>query len=201
MNTIWILLVSVSAIFSIVNGRLEEFTKSIFDAAKTSVEISLFLLGIIALWLGITKIIEESGLIHRLSKSFKPFILRLFKNIPEDHPSITSITLNFLANVFGLGNAATPLGIKAMQDLQTLNKDSETITFEMMLFIVINTASIQFIPFTVIGILSDFGSKNPTAIVLPIILATVLSAIFAVANLYLFRFTLNRFTVNRKFLK
>lgn len=187
MNTIWVLLISVSVIFSLINGKLEEFTKSIFDAAKSAVEISLFLLGIIALWLGITKIIEESGLIHRLSKFFKPIISRLFKNIPEDHPSITSITLNFLANIFGIGNAATPLGIKAMQDLQSLNKDSETITFEMMLFIVINTASIQFIPFTVIGILTDFGSKNPTVVVLPIILATFLSAIFAIANLFLFR--------------
>lgn len=187
MNTIWVLLISVSVVFSLINGKLEEFTKSIFDAAKSAVEISLFLLGIIALWLGITKIIEDSGLIHRLSKFFKPVISRLFKNIPEDHPSITSITLNFLANIFGIGNAATPLGIKAMQDLQSLNKDSETITFEMMLFIVINTASIQFIPFTVIGILSDFGSQNPTAVVLPIILATFLSAIFAIANLFLFR--------------
>jgi len=187
MNTIWVLLISLSVVFSLVNGKLEEFTKSIFDAAKSAVEISLFLLGIIALWLGITKIIEDSGLIHRLSKFFKPLISRLFKNIPEDHPSITSITLNFLANIFGIGNAATPLGIKAMQDLQSLNKDSETVTFEMMLFVVINTASIQFIPFTVIGILSDFGSKNPTAVVLPIILATVLSAVFAVANLFLFR--------------
>jgi len=187
MNTIWFFLISISVIFSIANGKLEEFTKAIFDAAKSAVEISLFLLGIIALWLGITKIIEDSGLIHRLSKFFKPLISRLFKNIPPDHPSITSITLNFLANIFGIGNAATPLGIKAMQDLQSLNKEPETITFEMMLFIVINTASIQIIPFTVIGILSDFGSQNPTAVVLPIILATVLSAIFAVTNLYIFR--------------
>jgi len=187
MNTIWFFLISISVIFSIANGKLEEFTKAIFDAAKSAVEISLFLLGIIALWLGITKIIEDSGLIHRLSKFFKPLISRLFKNIPPDHPSITSITLNFLANIFGIGNAATPLGIKAMQDLQSLNKEPETITFEMMLFIVINTASIQIIPFTVIGILSDFGSQNPTAVVLPIILATVLSTIFAVTNLYIFR--------------
>jgi spore maturation protein A len=111
----------------------------------------------------------------------------LFKNIPQDHPAVTSITLNFLANVFGLGNAATPLGIKAMQDLQSLNKEAETVTFEMMLFIVINTASIQLVPFTVIGILSEFGSKNPAWIVSPTILATILSAVFAVAILFAFR--------------
>jgi spore maturation protein A len=184
MNTIWFLLISVPVIFSIINGRLDEFTKSIFDGAKSAVEVSLFLLGIVALWLGITKIIEDSGLIHRLSKLFRPVVSRLFKNIPNDHPAITSITLNFLANVFGLGNAATPLGIKAMQDLQSLNKDGETVTFEMMLFIVINTASIQLLPFTVIGILSDFGSKNPAGVVLPTLLATILSAVFAVGALF-----------------
>ena len=111
----------------------------------------------------------------------------MFKNIPEDHPSITSITLNFLANLFGLGNAATPLGIQAMQDLQSLNKDPEKITSEMMLFIVINTASIQLIPFTVIGILADFGSKNPSWVVFPTFLATILSAVFAVGALWICR--------------
>lgn len=187
MNTIWFLLIAISVIFSAINGRLEQFTKSLFDGAKSAVEVSLFLLGIVALWLGVTKIIEESGLIHRLSNLFRPAVSRLFKDIPQDHPAVTSITLNFLANVFGLGNAATPLGIKAMQDLQSLNKEVETVTFEMMLLIVINTASIQLIPFTVIGILSDFGSKNPAWIVSPTILATVLSAVFAVTALFAFR--------------
>jgi spore maturation protein A len=187
MNTIWVLLIAISVIFSVINGRLDEFTKSIFDGAKSAVEVSLFLLGIVALWLGITKIIEDSGLIHRLSNLFRLFISRLFKNIPQDHPAITSITLNLLANLFGLGNAATPLGIKAMQDLQSLNKDVETVTFEMMLFIVINTASIQLIPFTMIGILSDFGSKNPSAVVFPTLLVTILSAVFAVGTLLVCR--------------
>jgi spore maturation protein A len=187
MNTIWFLLIVISVIFSVINGRLEQFTKSLFDGAKSAVEVSLFLLGIVALWLGITKIIEESGLIHRLSNLFRPVVSRLFKNIPQDHPAVTSITLNFLANVFGLGNAATPLGIKAMQDLQSLNQEAETVTFEMMLLIVINTASIQLIPFTVIGILSDFGSKNPAVVISPTILATILSAVFAVATLFVFR--------------
>jgi len=187
MNTIWVLLIAISVIFSLINGRLDEFTKAIFDGAKNAVEVSLFLLGIVSLWLGITKIIEDSGLIHRLSNLFQPLICRLFKNISPNHPSITSITLNLLANFFGLGNAATPLGIKAMQDLQSLNEDKETINFEMMLFIVINTASIQLIPFTVIGILSDFGSRNPSLVVLPTILATILSALLAVGILFLGR--------------
>ncbi len=183
MNTVWILLMVASILFSLLSGRLDAFTKAIFDGAKSAVEVSLVLLGIVCLWLGITKIIEDSGLIHRLSRFFQYFVRRLFKNIPPDHPAITSITLNFLANLFGLGNAATPLGIKAMQDLKTLSPGGETITYEMMLFIVINTASIQLIPFTVIGILADYGSREPSAVVLPTLLATFLSALIAVGIL------------------
>ncbi len=187
MNTIWALLIVSSVIFSVVNGRLDQFTKSIFEAAKSAVEVSLFLLGIVCLWMGITRIIEESGLIHPLSRTFRGLVCRLFPGIPSEHPAVTTITLNFLANLFGLGNAATPLGIKAMQDLKALNHDRENLTFEMMLFIVINTASIQLIPFTVIGILSDYGSRQPSAVVLPTLLATALSALFAVGILFLFR--------------
>jgi spore maturation protein A len=192
MNIIWFLLITTSVIFSIVNNKLEDFTKSIFDATKQAVEVSLFLLGIIALWLGITKIIEDSGLIYHISKFFRPLISKLFKKIPKEHPSITSITLNLLANFFGLGNAATPLGIKAMKDLQTLNEDKESVSFEMMLFLVINTASIQFIPFTVVGLLSQYGSQSPNSIVLPTLIATIISAVIAVINLYIFKFLFDK---------
>jgi spore maturation protein A len=187
MNVIWLILIAVSVITAAFTGRLEELTKAIFEGAKTAVEISLYLLGIVSLWLGITKIIEDSGLIHRISHLFRPLITRLFKTIPDDHPAISSITLNMLANLFGLGNAATPLGIKAMQDLQTLNKEKDILSFEMMLFIVVNTASVQLLPFTVVGILSSFGAINPSGIVLPTICATVISAVIALCILFLFR--------------
>jgi spore maturation protein A len=187
MNTIWVFLIAVSVLFSVLNGRLDEFTKAIFEAAKLAVEISLFLLGIVSLWLGITRIIEDSGLIQPLSKLFRVFVRRLFRKVPPEHPAITSITLNFLANLFGLGNAATPLGIKAMQDLKSIHPEGETITFEMMVFIVLNTASLQLIPFTVIGILAGHGSADPSAIVLPTLLSTFLSAAFALGILFAFR--------------
>ncbi|MCX5900866.1 MAG: spore maturation protein [Proteobacteria bacterium] len=187
MNSIWIILISVSIVVAACTGRLDALTRAMFDGAKAAVEISLFLLGIVSLWLGITKIIEDSGLIHRIAHIFKPVVTRLFKTVPPDHPAITSITLNMLANFFGLGNAATPLGIKAMQDLQSLNSEKDSITFEMMLFIVLNTASVQLIPFTVVGILSDFGSANPSGIVLPTICSTVISAFVALGVLWLFR--------------
>lgn len=187
MNVIWIILIAVSVITAVFTGRLEELTRAIFDGAKAAVEISLYLLGIVSLWLGITKIIEDSGLIHRISHMFRPLITRLFKTIPDDHPAISSITLNMLANFFGLGNAATPLGIKAMQDLQSLNGEKDTLSFEMMLFIVVNTASVQLLPFTVVGILSSFGAVNASGIVLPTICSTVISAVIALCILFLFR--------------
>jgi len=187
MNLIWLILLSVSIVFAICTGNLEPFTKSIFEGAKSAVEVSLFLLGIVSVWMGITRILEDSGLIFRIAHLFKPIISRLFKNIPDDHPSISAITLNVLANMFGLGNAATPLGIKAMQELDTLNEDKGTVTFEMMTFIVINTASIQFIPFSVIGILASYNARNPAAVVLPVMIATLIHATAALLILFSFR--------------
>jgi spore maturation protein A len=187
MNVVWIFLLSISIAFAACTGRLDALTRAIFDGAKAAVEISLFLLGIVSVWLGITKILEDAGIITVIARFFMPVIRRFFKSVPEDHPAISSITLNLLANFFGLGNAATPLGIKAMQDLQSLNTDKDTVSYEMMLFIVLNTASIQLVPFTVVGILSAYGSADPAAIVLPTICTTVLMAACGVAVLQLFR--------------
>ena len=187
MNAVWLVLFSVSIVFAVATGNLEPFTKSIFEGAKSAVEVSLFLLGIVSVWMGITRILEDSGLIYRIAHLFRPVVSRLFRNIPDDHPSISAITLNVLANLFGLGNAATPLGIKAMQELDTLNKDKETVSFEMMTFIVLNTASIQLIPFSVIGILASYNAANPAAVVLPVLVATVISALAALAILFGFR--------------
>ena len=192
MSTIWLVVICISVLFSVVNGRIDEFTKAMFEAGKASVEVCLYLLGIVSLWLGITKILEDSGLMYKLSNFFTPMISALFKNIPRGHASITSITLNLLANFFGIGNAATPLGIRAMEDLQTLNPEKEIITFEMMLFIVINTSSIQLIPFTVIGLLANYGSQNPNWVFLPTFLATLISTVLAVTILYVFKKFTNR---------
>jgi spore maturation protein A len=187
MNLVWLLVICVSILFAAVNGKIDAFTKAMFEAGKAAVEISLYLVGIVSLWLGITKILEDAGLIYKLSNFFRPAISLLFRNIPAGHPAISSMTLNLLANLFGIGNAATPLGIKAMEDLQTLNPEADAVTFEMMLFIVINTSSIQLVPFTVIGLLASYGATNPNVIVLPTFLATVASSATAVVILFLFR--------------
>jgi len=181
------LVICISVLFAIVNGRIDEFTKAMFEAGKASVEICLYLVGIVSLWLGITKILEDSGMMYKLSNFFQPAISFLFRKIPKGHSSITMITLNMLANFLGIGNAATPLGIKAMEDLQTLNPKPQTITFEMMLFIVINTSSIQLIPFTVIGLLANYGSKNPSWIFMPTFIATLISTAAAIGILFLYK--------------
>ena len=187
MNVIWIVLICISTIFAACTGRLDALTRAIFEGAKSAVEISLFLLGIVSVWLGITKILEDAGIITRIARFCMPVLRRVFTSVPQDHPAISSITLNLLANFFGLGNAATPLGIKAMQDLQSLNPEKDTVSFEMMLFIVLNTASIQLVPFTVVGILSAYGSANPAAIVLPTICTSIVMAAGGVSVLHLFR--------------
>jgi len=187
MNVLWLLMICVSILFAIFTGHLEEFTRAIFDGAKVAVEVTLYLLGIVSVWMGITRILEDAGLIHRIAHLFRPLICRLFRSIPDDHPSITAITLNVLANLFGLGNAATPLGIQAMQDLDELNPDKGTITPEMMTFIVLNTASIQLIPFSVIGILASYDHPNPATVVLPVLISTAISAMTALLVLAAFR--------------
>jgi len=187
MNVIWMVLVCLSVLFAVLGGRIDAFTKALFEAGKAAVEVCLYLVGIVSLWLGLTKILENCGIIYKMSNFFRPVMSLLFRNIPAGHPAITNITLNLLANVLGIGNAATPLGIKAMEDLQTLNDQPDTVSFEMMLFIVINTASVQLIPFTVIGLLASYGSQNPNRIMLPTFIATVISAVTAVGILFLFK--------------
>ncbi len=192
MNVIWMVLICLSVLFAGVNGRIDEFTKALFEAGKAAVEVCIYLVGIVSMWLGLTKILEDCGVIYKMSNFFRPLMSLLFRNIPPGHPAITNITLNLLANILGIGNAATPLGIKAMEDLQTLNPEPDTVTFEMMLFIVINTASVQLIPFTVIGLLASFGSQNPNKIMLPTFIATVISAVTAVGILFLYKKIANR---------
>lgn len=187
MNIIWMVLVCLSVLFAVLGGHIEAFTKALFEAGKAAVEVCLYLVGIVSLWLGLTKILEDCGIIYKMSNFFRPVMSLLFRNIPAGHPAITNITLNLLANILGIGNAATPLGIKAMEDLQTLNPKPDTVSSEMMLFIVINTASVQLIPFTVIGLLASYGSQNPNRIMLPTFIATVISAITAVGILFLFK--------------
>ena len=182
LNYIWFALLAIALVFAIVNGKAPEVTKASVDSAKLAVEISLGLIGIMTLWLGIMRVAEKAGLVTMLARVLTPFRRLLFPEVPPDHPAIGAMIMNLAANMLGLSNAATPLGIKAMEELQELNPEKETASNAMVTFMVLNTAGIQFIPATIIGVLATAGSKNPTAIISTTIVATMCGAAAAVTT-------------------
>ena len=143
LNYIWFGLILISVVVGTITGRIDQVTEAAISMSKTSVEIAIGLIGIMALWLGIMKIAEESGLINIIARLIRPITIKLFPDVPSDHPAIGSIVLNMAANMLGLGNAATPLGLKAMKQLQSLNKQKDTATDAMCTFLAINTSSVQ----------------------------------------------------------
>ena len=177
LNYIWFGMMFISVIVGILTGNIDAVTQAAIDMAKTAVEIAIGLIGIMALWLGTMKIAEESGLIRIIARAIRPITIRLFPDVPEDHPAIGSIILNMAANLLGLGNAATPLGLKAMEELQDLNPEKETATNAMCTFLAINTSSIQLIlPATVVALMGAAANQ----IFITTILATGLSTIAAI---------------------
>ncbi|HMC23401.1 MAG TPA: nucleoside recognition domain-containing protein [Thermoanaerobaculia bacterium] len=182
LNYIWFGLMAIALIVAAFNGTAAAVTKGAVDAAKTAVEIALGLVGIMTLWLGVMRVAEKAGLISLLGRALRPISRLLFPEIPPDHPAIGAMILNIAANMLGLSNAATPLGIKAMEELQELNPQKETASNAMVTFMTLNTAGIQFIPATIIGVLVAAGSKNPTAIISTTIIATFCGAIAAVTT-------------------
>ena len=182
LNWFWFALMAIALLVAAFNGTAAAVTKGAVDSAKTAVEISLGLIGIMTLWLGIMRVAEKAGLISLLGRALRPISRALFPEIPPDHPAIGAMILNIAANMLGLSNAATPLGIKAMEELQELNPQKETASNAMVTFMTLNTAGIQFIPATIIGVLAAAGSKNPTAIISTTIVATFCGAIAAVTT-------------------
>ncbi|MBP0724268.1 spore maturation protein [Bacillus sp. RG28] len=177
VNLIWVAMTIIGFVFAMVNGTMDEVNKAVFDGGKQAVTICIGLVSVLVFWLGLMKIAEESGLLKLFSKLFQPFLSLLFPRIPKDHPAFGYILSNMVANLFGLGNAATPLGIKAMEQLKKLNKDSQEASDEMITFLTLNTSAITLIPTTVIGIRMAYNSNNPTEIVGVTILAQIVSFI------------------------
>ncbi|MGH8094277.1 MAG: nucleoside recognition domain-containing protein [Chthoniobacterales bacterium] len=180
LNYIWLALVLLAVAIGGATGHLKEVTDGAFDGAKTAVTIALGLIGIMALWLGVMRLAERAGLIQKLARGLRPALRRLFPGVPHDHPAMGSMLMNMAANMLGLGNAATPLGLRAMGDLEALNPHPGTATNAMCTFLAINTSSVQLIPTTAIAILVAAGSTNPTAIVGTALLATLCAATVAV---------------------
>ncbi|MGG5253745.1 nucleoside recognition domain-containing protein [Neobacillus sp. SM06] len=180
VNYIWVILTVVGIVFGMINGTMDEINKAIFTGASEAVTLSIGLISILVFWLGMMRIAEQAGLLNALAKVFRPLVRRLFPEVPAEHPALGYILSNMIANMFGLGNAATPLGIKAMEQLQELNGGDITASRSMVTFLAINTASITIIPTTVIAIRMQYHSSSPTEIVFPTFIATILSAIGAI---------------------
>ena len=180
MNYIFYFLIVISIIIGAVNGRLSDVVNSILTGAELSVKIAFSLIGIMAFWLGMMKIAEKCGLINIIAKIIKPITKRLFNEIPENSPAIGDIAMSLSANAFGLANAATPIGIKAMEELQKQNTDKTSASNAMCMFLAMNTAGFQLIPATVIAVLIGIGYKNPTEIIAPTLLVTSIAFISAI---------------------
>lgn len=182
LNIIWPLFIIVSFIYAILNGRVAEVNNSVFESTKLAVDLSISLLGTICLWNGIMQIASKTSIVKHLSRILNPIIRNLFPDIKREEKVNEEITMNMIANIMGLGNAATPLGLKAMRSMQKKNSDKSRLSNSMAMFIVINTASIQLIPTTVIAIRSSLGSTNPTAMIIPVWIATICAAVAAIIS-------------------
>jgi spore maturation protein SpmA len=185
LNYIWLALVLLAVAIGGWNDRLKDVTEGAFDGAKTAVTIALGLIGIMALWLGVMRLAERAGLVQRIARGLRPIMRRLFPDVPPEHPAMGSMVMNMSANMLGLGNAATPLGLRAMRDLESLNPRPGVATNAMCTFLAINTSSVQLIPATAIAILVASGSTRPTAIVGTALLATLCAASVAIISVKL----------------
>ena len=180
MNYIFLILIAGSLIIGIFNGTLEEVTNSMLGACDTAVKISFSLIGIMAFWLGMMRIAEKAGLVKYLAKILEPIAKLLFKDRGKNENVTGDISMSIAANALGLTNAATPIGLKVMKELQEDNPDKESATDSMCMFLGMNTAGFQIIPATVIAVLVGAGAENPTEIILPTLIVTVLAFLTAV---------------------
>lgn len=186
LNILWPAFILISFIYGILRGNVEAINDSIFASAANAVELSITFFGTICLWNGIMKIAQETTFVTKLTKLLKPLINFLFPDIKNNEKVREEISMNIIANILGLGNAATPLGLKAMKTLQKENEKKDTISNSMAMFIVINTASLQLIPTTVIAIRASLGSQNPTQIIFPVWGVTIAAATAAITATKIF---------------
>ena len=172
INIIWLLLISIGIVYGIVTNNVETINNTIVDSTKISLDMLIKIFPVLALWMGLTKIAEKSGLLRNLSMKLSPMLTKLFPEIPKGHESLGLMASNMIANIFGLGSAATPFGLKAMSSLQKLNKKKDTASRSMITFLVINTSGLTIIPTTIISLRMMYNSINPTKIVFACILST-----------------------------
>ena len=186
LNILWPAFIIISYIYALFSGNLEKINNGIFESAESAVELTITFFGTITLWCGIMQIAKDSSLSKKLAKLLSPLIKFLFPDINKEDPAYEEVSLNIIANILGLGNASTPLGLKAMESLQKKNSSKNTLSNSMAMFVLLNTASLQLIPTTVIAIRTSLNSQNPTSIILPVWIATLCAATVAVLFAKLF---------------
>jgi spore maturation protein A len=180
VNFVWLLLITLAVVAAIFKGTMGAVSDAAFTSATAAVQLALGLVGGMTLFLGLMRVAQDAGLVQALARVLRPVLKWLFPGVPKDHPALGSIALNMGANMLGLGDAATPMGLKAMQDLQTLNPDPDTATDAMCMFMALHSSSIQMIPVLVISLRAAAGSKNPAEIIIPTLLGTFCAAVVAV---------------------
>lgn len=203
LNIIWPCFILISFIYAILTGNIENMNQSIFTSAAGAVELSITFFSTICLWTGIMKIAQQTNFVTKLTKLLRPIIIFLFPDCKNNEKAKEEISMNMIANILGLGNAATPLGLKAMKTLQKDNSKKDTVSHSMAMFIVINTASMQLIPTTVIAIRTSFNSSDPTQIIFPVWGVTIAAFLAAVIATKIFIFldkkkNINIFRENKK---
>ena len=180
LNLVWPIFIIISFSYAIFSGNLQNLNSSIFDSVESAVNLSITMLGTMCLWSGIINVAANTKIMKGMNKLLKLIVKFLFPEIRENKKAQNEISMNMVANILGLGNAATPLGLKAMETLQEENKNKQELSNSMIMLIVINTASIQIIPTTIIAIRSSLGAENPTSIIVPVWIATICAAIVGV---------------------
>ena len=180
LNIIWPIFILISFTYALFSGNIENVNNSIFQSTSDAVNLSISLLGTICLWNGIMEIASKTNVIDNLTNKLKPILRKLFPDVENDSKIQKEISMNIIANILGLGNAATPIGLKAMSSMQKENKDKSKLSNSMVMFIILNTASLQIIPTTVIAIRNSLGSENPTKIIFPVWIATIIAAIVGI---------------------
>jgi spore maturation protein A len=182
MNLVFVLLLFAAAVAGAIKGDVKAVGQGAFDGAAQGVTLAIGLIGVMALWLGLLKVAERAGLVEKLARAARPIFRPLFPEVPEGHPAISAMLLNIAANMLGLGNAATPFGIKAMEELEKLNERPGTATNAQALFLAINTASLQLVPTTVIALRASAHSSDPAGILVPTLMSTFCALCVAIVS-------------------
>ena len=180
LNIFWLGMMLLAVVFGIINGSIDAVANAVTSSAKLGFEIGLGLTGILTFWLGIMRVAEEGGLVKLLARLLHPLLKRLFNDVPANDPALGAIVMNIAANMFGLNNAATPLGLKAMTALERLNPKPGVATNAMCTFLAINTSSVQLLPVSGIAFLAAGGASHPAQIIISALLATLISTVVGI---------------------